>query len=377
MNLLDILAVIAVAAVAFSVFLLPWIEKTASLPSKERAAILAIARTLAPKFDKAGDWYSTNEQWRSLGMLEVANLNEQWKSLGMPEVANLLRSIQPEPVRKLSLIVCSLNRLAEPERLFRSLQQQTVRDFELIVVDQNDNDDLLNLCRRFPDLEIIHLRSDKGLSRARNVGLKHAQGDVIAFPDDDCWYPTGLVESVVWLFVARADLDGVTGRTLDAEGKESLTRYRREGLMLNSRNVWRCHHSSNALFFRRRLTDQVGQFNVELGTGAGTKWGSGEETEYLCRALASRFRILYKPTLIVHHPQVIASFDSEAMKRARPYAMGMGRVMREHASFWNFSRSLAWPAANVMRALVTAQPAKARYYMISLLSRLQGWMQSP
>jgi Glycosyl transferase family 2 len=33
---------------------------------------------------------------------------------------------------------------------------------------------------------IVHLRSQKGLSRARNEALAFAQGEILCFPDDDC-----------------------------------------------------------------------------------------------------------------------------------------------------------------------------------------------
>ena len=40
------------------------------------------------------------------------------------------------------------------------------------------------------------LRSARGLSRARNAGLAHVEADLVAFPDDDCVYPPGLLERV-------------------------------------------------------------------------------------------------------------------------------------------------------------------------------------
>src|SRR5271166_4064415 len=84
----------------------------------------------------------------------------------------------------ISLVVVTLNRVSELERLFASLDKQSYKDFEVILVDQN------------PDLDIRHLRSGRGLSRGRNVGLPFAKGDIICFPDDDCWYPEDLLETV-------------------------------------------------------------------------------------------------------------------------------------------------------------------------------------
>ena len=90
---------------------------------------------------------------------------------------------------KISLILATKGRVEEMKRFMRSLAQEGNGSFELIVVDQNEDDRVGAILRelnlRFP---IIHLRSEVGLSRARNVGATAATGDIIAFPDDDCWY---------------------------------------------------------------------------------------------------------------------------------------------------------------------------------------------
>jgi glycosyltransferase involved in cell wall biosynthesis len=91
---------------------------------------------------------------------------------------------------KFSLVLATVGRTQEVARFLDSLARQTYRDFELIVVDQNPDDRLVELLRpfelRFP---IIHLRCERGVSRARNLGPKYVSGDIVGFPDDDCWYP--------------------------------------------------------------------------------------------------------------------------------------------------------------------------------------------
>src|SRR2546427_827401 len=98
---------------------------------------------------------------------------------------------------KFSLVQATLGRTGELARFLRELDQQTYRSFELIVVDQNPDQRLAPILApyesRFP---VFHVRSEKGLSRARNVGMRQIGGDVVAFPDDDCWYPPHLLEWV-------------------------------------------------------------------------------------------------------------------------------------------------------------------------------------
>src|ERR1039457_7675625 len=100
----------------------------------------------------------------------------------------------------ISLIVATVNRVNELERLLDSLDSQTYKDFEIIVVDQNPDDRLVSIFQRHQSLSIHHLRSARGLSRARNVGLPDAKGEIIGFPDDDCWYPQQLLAHIKQAF---------------------------------------------------------------------------------------------------------------------------------------------------------------------------------
>ena len=52
---------------------------------------------------------------------------------------------------------------------------------------------------------IRHLRSERGLSRASNIGLRVARGDIIAIPDDDCWYPKDLLATVAAWFESHPE----------------------------------------------------------------------------------------------------------------------------------------------------------------------------
>ena len=102
---------------------------------------------------------------------------------------------------KFSLLLATVGRTAELERFLSSLDAQTYRNFDLIVVDQNPDERLAALVQsyagRFP---VLCVKSTPGLSRARNAGLRYVSGDVIAFPDDDCWYPPDLLrKATLWL----------------------------------------------------------------------------------------------------------------------------------------------------------------------------------
>jgi len=226
----------------------------------------------------------------------------------------------------ISLIVATLGRVHELERLFGSLEQQEA-DLEVIVVDQNPDDRLVPVMETHPRLAARHLRSARGLSRARNVGLRSARGDLVAIPDDDCWYSPGLLASVSQWFDRnpRFSLLGTALRT--AENQPSGPKSPAAAGCCTKTNVWKCAVST-ALFLRRSVVNAVGDFNEEIGVGSSSRYQSGEETDYVLRALAQGFEMWYEPSLTVHHPPL----DSIARlrKTSYPFALGTGRVLRLH-----------------------------------------------
>ena len=93
-------------------------------------------------------------------------------------------------MKSLSIIVPVYNSGAYLEDCLNSLVLQDVLDFEVIIVDDNSSDNSLDIikkyCELLPDIfKYIHLDENKGVSVARNIGLKYASGEYIGFVDSD------------------------------------------------------------------------------------------------------------------------------------------------------------------------------------------------
>lgn len=224
----------------------------------------------------------------------------------------------------ISLIVCTLGRTEPLRRLLASLAEQRYRSFEVIVVDQNPETYLDAVLDAHPGLPLVRLRSAKGLSRGRNAGLKQASGEIIGFPDDDCWYDPGVVASADRFFASHPDVDLLSGRTLDAEGNDSVNRYWPESGPITRANVFGTGNS-NTIFIRRQVVTGVRGFDETLGVGASTPFQAGEESDFLLRSLERGHRGFYDRDFVVRHDQV-----SETMERLHAYSVGFGRVARLH-----------------------------------------------
>ncbi|WP_448268839.1 glycosyltransferase family 2 protein [Nostoc sp. DSM 114159] len=83
----------------------------------------------------------------------------------------------------------------------QSVLEQTYTNFELLIIDDASLDRSINICQQFTDPRIKIIRqSNRGVSGARNTGIRHAQGEYLAFLDgDDLWLPEKLEKQIAHL----------------------------------------------------------------------------------------------------------------------------------------------------------------------------------
>lgn len=239
-----------------------------------------------------------------------------------------------------SLITGTIGRREELERLLESLRGQIFRDFELIIIDQNDDSRIDDIIKKYSDdFNIIHLYAKKGLSLARNKAIEQARGEWCGFPDDDCYYSRDLMADVFSYINANPEWDGISTMVIDENGKFSAGGYMSgKNQRISAKNVWRCAVSPS-LFIKREALNDVNGFNKELGVGADTQWGSGEETDIVLRIVEKGYHIEYIPSLKVFHPRFCGPWTMNTVKRGFLYGCGMGYVLKKHRysiikAFW-------------------------------------------
>jgi glycosyltransferase involved in cell wall biosynthesis len=236
-----------------------------------------------------------------------------------------------------------------------------------LLVDQNDDDRLAEVVAAHHALPIQRLRSEQGLSRARNVALREIRADLVAFPDDDCVYAPDLLERVAHRFAAEPELDGLTGRAVDGGGHSSPS-WAVQPARLTRDNLWN-RAISFTTFLRSAIVRRVGDFDEQLGLGSGTPWSSGEETEYLVRAVTDGARIDYDPALIVAHDEKPAS-DSLGAREGG----SLGYILHKHDyPKLTVTRMLIRPAGGAIVALAQRDRKRARFQLDTFLGRLRGY----
>ncbi len=272
-----------------------------------------------------------------------------------------------------SLLCATVGRTDKLGRMLDALAAQTHRDFELIVVDQNPPGVLDPILAAYADrIAIVHVRSERGLSKARNVGLKACRGALIGFPDDDCWYPRDLVARLIALFAADPTVDVLTGRTTDAAGADSLGLFLGADAPISRSNIWMVGNS-NSLFLRADAARKAGGFDETLGVGATTPFKSGEETDFLLRVLAAGAKGRYRRDIVVHHDQAPVG-GAGGVARAQDYAQGFGRVLRLHGFGAPYAAvRVARSSARALLSAATGDLTTARYKALWALGTLKGF----
>lgn len=91
-------------------------------------------------------------------------------------------------MKKISVIVPIYNTEKYLSKCIESIIKQTYNELEIILVDDGSTDSSLSICEIYQKkdsrVKIVH-QDNKGLSEARNVGIKIATGDYLAFIDSD------------------------------------------------------------------------------------------------------------------------------------------------------------------------------------------------
>ncbi|MFC9597775.1 glycosyltransferase family 2 protein [Peribacillus butanolivorans] len=90
-----------------------------------------------------------------------------------------------------SIIIPVYNKENFIKRTLTSVLNQTFDDFEVIIVNDGSTDGSMKVVKEFNDGRIRIISQDNnGVSSARNLGIKHAKNNYIAFIDaDDIWQP--------------------------------------------------------------------------------------------------------------------------------------------------------------------------------------------
>lgn len=168
---------------------------------------------------------------------------------------------------RVSVIIPTYNRAWCLPEAVDSVLAQTDPHFELIVVDDGSRDATASILAAYGHRIRVLTQKNRGVSAARNLGVRAARGNLLAFLDsDDLWQPEKLARQ-------QAFFDRHAGAMI-CQTEEIWIR---RGVRVNPRHRHRkpsgdifkaslalCLVSPSAVMLRRELLDRVGLFDESL-----------------------------------------------------------------------------------------------------------------
>ena len=168
---------------------------------------------------------------------------------------------------KVSVIVPTYNRADRLERALNSIVSQTYQDFELIVVDDGSTDKTYQLMKSFPKAQYFYIKKNSGVSKARNVGLAFAKGELICFLDsDDLWKEKKIQIQSLWLENNKDSQICYTDEIWVRNGVRvnPMNRHRKYSGDIFRHCLGLCIVSPSSVMIRAKLFDEIGNFDESL-----------------------------------------------------------------------------------------------------------------
>ena len=208
-----------------------------------------------------------------------------------------------------AVVVCTLGRPEQLAECLGSLAGLATKPAELIVVDNDPSDPRsAEVARRFGARVVPEPR--RGLSAARNAGIRAASSPVVAFLDDDCRVEPGWLDDVaadftdplvaaVVGYVGAGELETDAQWLFEAQGGFERRHHPevRDGAVAGGWGA--AGFGDGNVLFRRAAFERVGGYAEALGPGTPAR--SAQDADMLYRLMEQGLRVRYSPSRVAWH----------------------------------------------------------------------------
>lgn len=209
-----------------------------------------------------------------------------------------------------TVIIPAYNTSQYLSETIESVLAQTFNDFELIIINDGSTDNTAEIAEHYcqQDSRIkLFSQVNQGVSIARNIGIKMAQGEFIALLDsDDQWLPNKLAVQIKHL-TSQSELGISFGRIefMSQYGKPNRQIFNSCLTKLTPRHFYYANPivtASNAVV-RRALFEQIGGFDADLK--------ASEDSELFLRAICSGWKVEGIDQVLIRYRTRIGSISSQ------------------------------------------------------------------
>lgn len=225
---------------------------------------------------------------------------------------------------KVSVLIGSRDR---PDVLLRCLESVIKQDYspmEILVLDDNSTKCRLDklIPRRIQDPRIQVFRSDsqRGVAGGRNLLMQKASGEVFIIIDDDAYFAdSNCIVRIAQAFAANEQLGIVASKVVDHQnGRVDLLlpfsqRWRKKKPNLPKERRLVSYYVGTCHAIHHQVINECGGYQDDLVFGE-------EELDLSYRVIEKGFKILYLPSVVIHHePQTSVVNQPGYRRRAELY----------------------------------------------------------
>jgi len=273
---------------------------------------------------------------------------------------------------KFSLIIATFGRVDELESLLASLNSQTISKdaFEVIIVDQNPGSVIHQLVKNFSvKFTIRYFQSQRqGLSYNRNLGITHAKGSYLAFPDDDCEYYPDTLASIDEALQNSGFPDMIIGKVYDRTLQKYVFKKTPDNQL--EINAWNFYPMVSSI----TLIIKNNGVRFDENFGIGERYYSNEDGDMILQFLHRKLKVIYSPRIEFNHPPYSASTMS--LDKVYRYGIGFGAMCRKHISLpvlYLYCKVILFQILMSLKELMMLNPKSARRRFYALKGRLAGF----
>lgn len=170
---------------------------------------------------------------------------------------------------EVSVIIPTYNRASFLKEAIESVLNQEYSDFELIIIDDGSTDSTRKIIEQYEGKLRYYYQPHKGVSPARNAGLRLARGNFIAFLDsDDLWKKEKLKIQIEFMKNHSEAMVCYTEEIWIRKGVRvnPKKKHKKHSGWIFDKVVPICLLSLSSALFRKKLFEKIGVFDENLPT---------------------------------------------------------------------------------------------------------------
>lgn len=223
---------------------------------------------------------------------------------------------------QLSIIIPTINPLYKLKSLFKSIyiseKLSNIKfNYEIIIISQSQSKNFKNY---FNQNIRVYYSFINNLSKAKNIGVNKANGNLICFLDDDVEVEKNFLKTAL-LYRKNFFFGCIKLSNTNNFFNKRMKRFEQS---INKNNFGMC--LASAMFFSKK-----NNMKFDERFGLGSKYSSSEESDLIIRFIKKN-KVFYNPKIIIYHPNVEDKSNLIDIKlKFFSYGFGHGAFLKKNS----------------------------------------------